>query len=89
MELLRKLFSWNDRDDICDILEEKEDEETTLENLKELSCMNGMSEQAILELIRFWKQCDNGDYIPGMCLIVQKLEDGEVKLSISVDDDCW
>ena len=89
VELLRKLFGWNDRDDVCDILEEKEDEETTLENLKELSCMNGMSEQAILELIRFWKQCDNGDYIPGMCLIVQKLEDGEVKLSISVDDDCW
>ena len=26
VELLRKLFGWNNRDDVCDILEEKEDE---------------------------------------------------------------
>lgn len=84
-EILDKIFGWRNSD-VWDILEEQEDEETTLENLKALSCTKGMSEQAILELIHFWKECD---YTPGMCNIGQELEDGEIRFSISVDEDCW
>lgn len=87
--IFQNIFGWGDSSCIQDILEEGNDEETTLEDLKELPCMQHMSEKSILEIIRFWKECDNGEYVPGMCVIEQKLEDNEIQFSITFDDECW
>ena len=84
--ILEKIFGWSDSSDVLDILEEKSDQETTLEALKELPCMKHMSEESILQIIRFWNECD---YDPAMCYIRQALEDGKVRLSIEFDEDCW
>ena len=84
--ILEKIFGWSDSSDVLDILEEKSDQETTLKELKELPCMKHMSEESILQIIRFWNECD---YAPGMCNIGQNLEDGKVRLSIEFDEDCW
>lgn len=88
-QIFQKIFGWGDSSCIQDILEEENDEETTLEALKEVDCMQHMSEKAILEIIRFWKECDNGEYVPGMCMIEQKLEDDEIQFSIMLDEECW